>query len=131
MPHSALPQPPQDSFKGLPTTGWKDRYKDQTDGKLNDDDQTHHVVAYMLLGYYRGQAASWVGSYYHKLEQGQMANHGDIRLGIAAGRLGARLAHMPDATSEQLVQEVDRFAAELTDPAGQPQAERWSVPQDK
>ena len=34
---------------------------DKTDGKVNDDDQTHHLVAFLALGYYRGPGSQLPG----------------------------------------------------------------------
>jgi hypothetical protein len=125
IPSTTLPQPAREQFKGLPSTGWETRYKDMTDGTVNDDDQCHHLVAYMALGYYHGAAAAIAGSYYHKYEQGQMRkNIGDINLGILGGKFGVGLGrstirgprrgdHAVD--NDSLRQAVNRLCDELTD----------------
>jgi hypothetical protein len=129
IPKTTLVQPGAGDFTGLPTTGWKPKYKDATDGKISDEDQSHHLVAYLSLGYYSGNAASFVGSYYHKFEENQLQNKGDINLGIMAGRYGAALRKAHRQHDVRAL--VDSMCHELSAAKQVAKPTHWTVPDQK
>jgi hypothetical protein len=137
IPPTSLPQPAAGTFKGLPTTGWKAKYRDTRNGVPDNDDQTHHLVAFLSLGYHHGAAAASAGSFYHKLEENRLDNHGDINLGRLAGKFGAQLGHSTvlgpthPLQGPALEKLVDRLCDELTDPAAQASPSTWSLPDTK
>lgn len=124
IPHTYVNQPPLEQFAGLPTSGWKLAYKDQIDGKVNQDDQTHHLAAYVSLGYYRGSEFSAAGAYYHELEN-NLENGGDINLGVLGGQFGATLRH---TSPQQLQSAVSQLCSRINDAGAKPAPVHWTVP---
>ena len=120
LPHTRVPQPGPESFTGLPTTGWKRAYRDTNP----DEDQTHHLAAYVSLGYYRGAEFAGAGAFYHEAEN-QLKNGGDINLGVLGGQIGADLRH---TTPEQA---ADRLCQAILDPQAKASPVHWNVPEVK
>ena len=84
---------PGDSLQtiALPSTGFHSDWKDTTRGKVSDDDQSHHLNAFLLVGYVWGANPGSAGSFAHKIEQNRLDNSGDINLGMIGSSYGERL----------------------------------------
>lgn len=91
VPKSKLTPPDSLQSITLPSTGFHPDWKDTNHGKASDDDQSHHLGAYVLVGYIWGANAGTAGSFAHKIEQDRMDNSGDINLGMVGSSYGERL----------------------------------------
>lgn len=120
IPHTRVPQPAAETFVGLPTTGWKVAYRDIH----ADEDQTHHLAAYVSLGYYRGAEFAGAGAFYHEAEN-HLKNGGDINLGVLGGKIGADLRHQTPR------QAADRMCRAILDPGAKASPVHWNVPDVK
>jgi RHS repeat-associated protein len=97
IPNTYLTQPPAFSGAGIPTTGWGTIWKDNKGFVVNDDDQSHHLMGYILVGYHTNSfIAGTGGSIQHKWGEGgsNIANTGDMLLGSLGSAYGSDLWRM-------------------------------------
>lgn len=82
---------------------------------ISDDDQSHHLNAYLLVGYVWGANPGSAGSFAHKIEQNRLDNSGDINLGMIGSSYGERLRAC--TTPDELKAWTRQLCSSLRQPA--------------